>query len=92
MRKIIKLLEEAKPDKHGYISTWDFHTVLVEYRDNEQRKMCQMKVCMYPEEYEAEMIKQEIQEKYPDLMPKIEKMIELFREHEQNEESRNNAE
>jgi hypothetical protein len=82
MRKILNTIHSA-PSKRRL---WDYHIVLCEYENGVQRECL-----MYPEEYEAEMIKQSIIEKHPDLKDNIEKMIELFIEHTQNENYRSNG-
>lgn len=89
MKKIIKLI--SKTGGSDYPNLWDYYTVLCKFTDNKTGKTIQMEVTMYPEEYEANMIRQEIEEKYPELMPKIDKMTELYRQHEQNETCRSEA-
>ena len=46
---------------------------------------------MYPEEYEAEMLKQKILEEHPELEQQLEVMINLYMEHASNQEDRNNG-
>ena len=86
MHKIIKLID--KVGSSDYPNLWNYYTVLCELTNKKTGKITQMEVTMYPEEYEAGMIRQEIEEKYPELISKIEKMIDLNRQHEHNENCR----
>jgi len=83
MRKIISIIKKA-PEKR---SIWDIHTVLCEF-DNGTR----MEVGMYPEEYDAELMKEKILNENPTLAKDIERMLELFKEHEQKNYMRNEYE
>ena len=83
MRRIISIINEADKKR----SLWYYHTVLCEYDNGEQTK-----VCMYPEEYEYELLKQNILDKYPELERDIETVLELHFEHSRNENYRDNAE
>jgi len=83
MRKIISIIKEAPKER----SLWEFHLVLCEFDNGTQ-----MKVCMYPEEYEFELMKEKILSKNPKIAKDIEKMLELFKEHQLKCEARNECE